>query len=160
MPRVRATILFGTLVLLSGGCAPAPRPDPDAGMGTPAEVLAANRARWTAAGIDDYRMTVQPQCFCPPLRFTVEVRDGVPVSHAFDDPAEDARIGELNQERAAELDTVEELFAMVENALEPAPATLRAAYGEQGWPREFWVDVSEMMADEEHGFTVTDFQPL
>lgn len=43
--------------------------------------LADARARWNEAGVDDYRMVTEVQCFCPSAGpVTVEVRDGQPTT--------------------------------------------------------------------------------
>lgn len=65
------TILLALVLLASGGCVPGGAP--------PAAPQDADRQRWEAAALDDYRYDFQQQCFCireqvQPV--TIEVRGG------------------------------------------------------------------------------------
>lgn len=116
--------------------------------------LAEARSRWVRAAVDDYAFTVTPMCFCPdiaPIR--VQVRDGAVVSRVY------AGTGEtVPADRWTRLDTAEELFAIVDDALDRGAFELRAEYHDQvGIPTGVWIDYERDTADEEFGFTVTDF---
>lgn len=113
--------------------------------------LAAARARWERSGIDDYRLQYQVRCFCPQAVVTVDVVDGdidaVSVEPPESAPVDDGR-------------TVEDLFDVVAGAYDTGAASVSVTYSQTtGHPVELFVDVSEMMADEEHGASVLSLTP-
>ena len=155
MPHSRtiARLPLLALALAAGACTGGPF---DA-SGARAELRAA-RAVWQRERPADYAYTVGRVCFCGqevagPVR--VEVRGGQTVSvqtlggqslrpGAFDD-----------------LDTVEELFRVVEDAIEADPYQLSAGYDtERGHPLSLAVDYDRRVVDEEGGFVVSDFTAL
>lgn len=104
--------------------------------------LAAARSAWAAAGITDYDLTYRQSCFCPRTVITSQVRDGVSVAvdvdSAFDfEPT---------------VVTVEDLFDEISRALDDGAFGIFAVYHpEFGHPTEYFIDMSEFIADEEFG---------
>ena len=115
-----------------------------------ADGLAEARRRWAASGIEDYVMTYQEQCFCPRTVVTVTVRAGMIADVSVD---EDPVAG-----RSPEGRTVEDLFDELQQAVDQDAAEIHASYDTAtGRPLRFWIDLSEKMADEEHGVDVSAF---
>jgi transglutaminase-like putative cysteine protease len=114
---------------------------------------------WQDNAIDDYRYTLNVGCFCLPEwrgPVTIEVRDGKTVSVTFVDSGEAAPADNF-----ARYDTIDDLFVVLTDMQGQDPVTFDVTYDENtGVPTNVWVDVSEMMADEELGLTITDFMPL
>lgn len=150
-PTARLPLL--ALALLAGACSGGPF---DA-SGARAELRAA-RAVWQREGAADYAYTVGRACYCGhevagPVR--VEVRGGRTVSVQ--------PLGGMSVRQGAfdGLDTVEELFAAVEDAIEADPYRLAASYDPgRGHPLTLAVDYDRRAADEEGGFIVGDFTAL
>ncbi|HEX8693028.1 MAG TPA: DUF6174 domain-containing protein [Longimicrobium sp.] len=120
------------------------------------EELSDARLRWERAGIDDYQYRVTRHCFCGftgPMLVTVV--DGAVVSRVFTESGQPvpanvhARIG-----------TVDDLFELLEAALDEDPAEFDASYdGQLGYPVSASIDYSVNVADEEDGFGVSEFIP-
>ena len=112
------------------------------------------RARWEAAGIEDYEMTYQRTCFCPMEETTVVVRGGEVAEAVLRRDGEEVPVSEVD----AEPMTVDDLFADIAAAYAEGVASVEATYDpEIGRPTDYFIDVSEMMADEEHGISVRSF---
>ena len=122
-------------------------PDPIPGG---AEGLDEAHERWARTGIDDYEMTYRDVCFCPETELAVTVRDG-----AVDDVRYTVDPG---MGRPPEGLTVDDLFDELQRAVDDDAVEIRATYDtDTGRPTRYWVDLSEMMADEEHGIDVVEF---
>ena len=125
-------------------------PDP----ATPEGELAAAEARWAEAGITDYAMTYDVVCFCPQISVTVRVGGGELVDVSVDAPGYEGDTAQLVPDPL----TVEDMFAELHAAYDGDAASVDVTYDpETGRPLEYFIDESEMMADEEHGVTVTAF---
>jgi len=118
---------------------------------TPEARLSAARSLWADNGPASYRLTTQQLCFCPETVWIDTVVDGQVVAHepvsqeAMFDPGEH---------------TMETLFDEVEAVIDDGYATLDLDFDpETGGLRRYWVDISEMMADEEHGVEVVSLEP-
>lgn len=144
---------LAAVTLLASAAAPMPSlgttVDPHIVDGTAQRDLDAARATWREAEIRHYRMRVRTDCFCAgdvrrPRR--IEVRDGRPVERA---PA-----------HLRAYATVWRLFARIQDAIDDEVAGLTVAYDKHGAPRSLWVDISELMADEEHGVRIVRFRVL
>lgn len=120
--------------------------------------LTANRQRWDAQNIEDYRFTYARQCFCPPQErgpFEVTVRGGKVEAATYRGE------GEPMDRPLTEYQTVEDLFALIADAYDRGAASVRASYDvATGQPTEVYIDYDEQMADEEVGFTVEPVRPL
>lgn len=122
--------------------------DPSIADGSAQRALDGARATWRAFdGRAHYRMSVSLSCFCTPdaaAPHRIEVRDGRPTRPS-------------GMHRYA---TVGRLFARVQEAIDQRVAVLDVRYDRHGVPRELWVDVSQLIADEELGIHVTRFRAL
>lgn len=129
---------------------PGAEPDPRIVDGSAQRALDAARAEWkTYDGHAHYRLRIRTDCFCAPdvrRARTIEVRDGRPVEPP---PA-----------HLRSYATVRRLFARVQETIDDQVAGLTAEYGAHGVPRTIFVDVSRMIADEEHGVSVVRFRAL
>ncbi len=148
-PRTIAGLPLLALALLAGACSDGPFDASGA-----RDELRAARSVWQRERPADYAYTVARVCYCGhevagPVR--VEVRGGqTPLG------------GQGLREGAFDgLDTVEELFAAVEAAIEADPYQLSAGYdSERGHPLVLAVDYDRQAVDEEGGFVVSDFTAL
>lgn len=119
--------------------------------------LESHRQRWVGLGVDSYRMTVRLHGAWMGGAAVIEVRGGVPVSVTPLGSAGGPEDGRTFQHH----DTVEELFAVVENALERKAERLEVRYSRVfGVPSFVDVDLRSAWADDEHGFSVEDFRVL
>lgn len=112
------------------------------------------RALWDARGTDDYRMTVRLVGAWIGGAAVIRVRDGVPVSVEPVQPSNG-----LTASAFASHDTVEELFGVLERAVEQGADRIDAEYhGQLGLPVDVAIDVHEDAIDDEHGFIVQSFE--
>lgn len=106
--------------------------------------------RWMSAGVDSYGLAYRQVCFCPELLVAATVRDGVVVESEF--PREFGPDGPAL--------TVEALFAELQTALDEGVFRLDVTYHDElGFPTEYYVDVEEMIADEEYGKSMVEVTP-
>jgi hypothetical protein len=116
-----------------------------------------SRQVWNAQGIDDYRMTVRITGGLLGGSAVIEVRDGAPVSVQ---PAEGGPQN-LPLSAFARYDTVEELFAVLEQAFANGADNVDATYDPTlGLPLNVAIDPFENAIDDEHGFMVVGFTVL
>ncbi len=119
---------------------------------TPAEV-------WAAQGIDDYQYTLQVSCFCMvdatrPVTITVQNGQVASITYVDDGTAADPALFE-------QYDTIDEIFAVIDEAAAQEPARLDVTYDEAtGVPQSIAIDISEQMADEELYLEISDFEAL
>lgn len=113
--------------------------------------LARARALWASADLDDYDLRVERRCYCPSEGVVrVLVRSGERVATVIE-TTDDALPA---QPAATEHPTVEELFALVAEAIDAGAAEIRVTYhAVLGYPVELWIDRSVNVADEEVGYT-------
>lgn len=126
--------------------------------GNAGERMELERARelWNAQGIDDYRMTLGLQGGMIGGRAIITVRDGVPVSVQPIEPWE-----EMPASFFQGFDTVEDLFAILQRAVDQDADRIDAEYHRQlGVPLDVYIDPSKNAVDEEHGFVVESFAVL
>ena len=109
----------------------------------------------------NYDFTLERQCFCPedwrgPVN--IQVRNGATVSVTY--VSSGAAVTEGKFDNA---DTIDKLFTMLKNAyagkgdFEQKADTINVTYNAQmGYPTTFFIDVSQIIADEEQGYTVTN----
>lgn len=133
-------------------------PDPVAVSPDGEAELAANRQRWEAEGLDDYRFTYTRHCFCMPQDrgpFEVTVRGGEVAAVTYEGE------GEPSDRAPSEYQTVEDLFALLAEAYDRDAARVDVTYDPAtGQPTSFYIDYSERVADEELGFDVEPVRPL
>lgn len=162
--RLRLAAFAALLAPLAGCPAPAPVVEPppaeppNEGGATPAVRsgdLDEAMARWEAADLGAYRLTLQRSCFCPSPDYTgpfdVTVRDGVIEAVRLSGERVDAERGM----------TVRALFDLIEEAYDRGAEVVRVTFDpEVGVPTEVYIDYSSQMADEEISYTVTGFEAL
>ena len=123
---------------------------------------AEGRALWESQGITSYRFTVSRNCFClirGPV--VIEVRDGKVVSIIDQETGQPEVDGFALSEIYAEAATIDLLFELIERAEAEGAALVRVSFDDTyGYPTEIYIDESEMMADEEIGYTITEFEVL
>ena len=116
--------------------------------------LSPDAVKWEALNITDYDYTLQISCFCiidytQPKR--IVVRDDKVVSIAGV-PFED-----LND---TSYRTINGFFEYIEKQRKLNPVVEEIEFDlEYGFPTYIYFDISEMIADEEIGYTLTDFIP-
>jgi len=130
------------------------------GNSVPAELITREKL-WKEQGLKNYNFTIERQCFCPedwrgPVN--IQVRNGAAVSITY--IATGAAVTESKFDKA---DTIDKLFAILKDAyagkgdFDKKADTVNVSYDAQvGYPRTFYIDVSQAIADEEQGYTVTN----
>ena len=125
------------------------------------EELTTSEKLWKDQGLRNYDFTLERQCFCPedwrgPVN--IQVRNGATVFVTY--VSSGAAVTEGKFDNA---DTIDKLFTMLKNAyvgkgdFEQKADTINVTYNAQmGYPSTFFIDVSQTMADEEQGYTVTN----
>lgn len=123
--------------------------------------LTSGKKLWKDQGLTNYDFTLERQCFCPedwrgPV--DIQVRDGVAVSVTYVSSREADTDGKFDN-----ADTIDKLFTILENAytgkddFEQVADAINVTYNaEMGYPVTFFIDVSQTIADEEQGYTVTN----
>ena len=128
-------------------------PDP----ATPEGELAAAEQRWADTRIVDYAMAYDVVCFCPQISVSVQVGGGEVVDTIVDAPGFQGDPSQLVDEPL----TVEDMFAELRAAYEGGAASVQVTYDpDTGRPLDYFIDEDEMIADEEHGVTVSSFSAL
>jgi hypothetical protein len=115
-----------------------------------------NEKLWDSKNLLDYNFTLQRNCFCPEDRrgpVDIQVRNGIPTSIVY--PATGAA---ANADFFSDVDTVDEIMAILKKAYTDKAARVDVTYDAvNGFPLTIYIDVSELMADEEQGYNVTNF---
>ena len=165
MPKILATLLVLAVALLTAcgtsanGAEPTVTPapteiaDPNS-ISDPQRALDAARAIWAANGGDHYDMTFNWQCFCIVdyvQRVDLEVRSGSVEAGAVTDSGVS-----LTPDQLAEYLAVEQLFDLIQQAIDEGAAEIRVSYAAAGYPDEVWIDFNRRIADEERGFFIHD----
>ncbi len=124
--------------------------------------LAASEKLWKDHGLKNYDFTLLRQCFCPedwrgPVN--IQVRNGNATSVTYVSSGAVVTEGKFNN-----ADTIDKLFTILKNAyagkgdFAQKADTINVTYDTQmGYPKDFFIDVSQTIADEEQGYTVTNF---
>jgi hypothetical protein len=138
-----------TLSVTAAGCGS------DSGLEPVTRAGDSGRPVWETRGLTSYRYTLRVQAFFAggntPVR--VEVRDGVPT--VIDLPVAGGG-GDYSR-----YDTIPELLDLIDNARRNGAAQVNAEYDPTyGFPSSAFIDYDARLADDEIGFTVTDFAPL
>lgn len=118
----------------------------------------ANQKLWNSQGIDDYSFTLQRNCFCrgDALRpINIQVRDGKIAAATFADTGEPVP-PELNFNKL----TINDLFKEVGQAIKGGAERVEVSYDKTyGFPTSIYIDQSSQIADEEVGYTISNFRP-
>ena len=148
--KVIQLVVLALLVSLVGCIHPVPpvttgNPDQDA--------LNKNRALWQKAHLSTYTYTYKIMCFCSPeedILVKVQYDNVVAASYS---PSNNP----VMPERMDELMTIEELFQVIQKAINDEVAQLDVTYNAQlGYPESVYIDVDERMADEERTHMVSN----
>ena len=113
--------------------------------------LGEQRARWQALGLNDYTYDVQRICFCPFREgVRVTVVDGAVAG------ATDLATGEVLEPNEVQWYlTIDDLFDLVQDAYDRNAHEVQVEFDpSRGYPTRIYIDYSEMIADEELGFTL------
>ena len=123
--------------------------------------LTESKKLWESQKLQDYDFTLERQCFCPedwrgPV--DIQVRNGSAVSVIYVSDGTD-----VPEERFGDVDTIDKLFALLGNAYsgdgdfaEPAESVTVDYDSEMGYPVNLYIDESQLIADEEQGYAVTN----
>ena len=115
----------------------------------------ANKEKWESTEIEDYSFVLRIMCFCAPETTepkTIVVKGGeiTTVNGKPYDPEQNWGVV-----------TISDLFDKIENITPQNPAVLNVTYDTKyGFPSSLYIDRDEMIADEEIGYSVSDFSPL
>ena len=111
--------------------------------------------KWNKLGITNYEFTLRVNCFCTqetvgPHKIVVKNNSIVSVNGIPYDP---------NTHYSVK--TIEQLFTYIQKTLAEKPVQKTLSFDAQYFfPNNVYFDMSEMIADEEIGYIVTDFKPL
>jgi major membrane immunogen (membrane-anchored lipoprotein) len=123
--------------------------------------LTAAETLWKDQGLSNYDFTLERRAFAPedwrgPVN--IQVRNGIAISVTYVSSGATVTEGKFDN-----ADTIDKLFTMLKNAyagkgdFEQKADTINVTYNPQmGYPTTFFIDVSQTMADEEQGYTVTN----
>ncbi len=117
--------------------------------------LEANKEKWENASILDYSFVFQVSCYCT-VEYTspkaVSVRDGNIVT--VNDLA-------YSEEIHRGIFSINDLFKEIEKASNQKVAVLETTYDSfYGFPAKLYIDRDERIADEEIGYSISNFKPL
>ncbi len=110
--------------------------------------------KWKKLGIYNYAFTLRVNCFCPietvgPHKIIVVNNQIQSVNGQSYDPGKHTFVK-----------TIDELFEVIRINLEKKPYRKTLEYDDRYYfPSNIYFDLSEMIADEEIGYLVTEFQP-
>lgn len=111
--------------------------------------------KWNKLGITNYEYTLRVNCFCTqetvgPHKIVVKNNSIVSVNGIPYDPNTHFSVK-----------TIEQLFTYIQKTLAEKPVQKTLSFDAQYFfPNNVYFDMSEMIADEEIGYIVTDFKPL
>ena len=127
--------------------------------------LTANENLWKNQKLTNYDFTVERQAFAPeewrgPVN--IQVRNGMAISVTYTSDGSEVTGGKFDN-----ADTIDKLFIMLKDAYNgkgefvqfgQKADTVNVTYDAQrGYPVSIYIDVSQMIADEEQGYAVTNF---
>lgn len=115
----------------------------------------ANKEKWENASILDYNFVFQVSCYCTEeytTPKTVSVRDGNIVTVNDLAYSEEIHMGILS---------INDLFKEIEKASNQNIAVLETTYDSfYGFPTTLYIDRDKRIADEEMGYSISNFKPL
>ncbi len=114
--------------------------------------LSEQRSLWEAQSLEDYTFDVRRVCFCPFREEGVRLTVVAGVLTGATDLATD-KVLEPNEVQWYL--TIDGLFDLLEDAYDQDAARVDVDFdASRGYPTSIWIDYSEMIADEELGFTL------
>ncbi|MBO0613644.1 DUF6174 domain-containing protein [Thiothrix fructosivorans] len=130
---------------------------------TPQQQLDANRQKWDSLGISDYSFTLQRSCFCTPdstRPITIQVRGDSVTSARYADTGELIPDDRQTNKQSIYNMNADGVFNLIEQGIKSGAAQVDAKYDAQyGLPTSIYIDQNQQMADEEMGYTISNFQP-
>ena len=144
-------VRFAPLLLLAlAGCEPPTGP-------SERQALEVARARWVAQGSPSYTYELSRECFCVLSARWVQltVEEGSVVTAEYVDSKTSVEAALVRY-----LQTIPDLFDVIEDALNRHAASFRAVYDPVfGFPTRIEIDYSATTADDELAFTARAFTP-
>ena len=116
------------------------------------EELSVEAQKWKSFGFSYYDYTLEIICFCPieytkPKRISVRNNKVVSISNNTEDVFTDTSFM-----------TIDGFFEFIEDQRKQNPVVEKIEYDpEYGFPTYIYFDISEMIADEEIGYILTNF---
>lgn len=110
------------------------------------------RDLWSSQGPDSYTIVTQSLCFCPQEQWSDTIVDGVVTEHiaVTDDVVFDPAARPMDA-----------LFEAIQQIIDNGYASFDVSYdSDTGAVQQFFVDIDELMADEEYGVEVISVEPL
>lgn len=117
------------------------------------------QALWESQAVESYRYTLQVGCFClqemtQPVIIEVKNGEVASIIYLADGSA-------ANPDFFERYDSIDKLFAVINDAQAQGPARLDVTYDETyGVPLSINIDISEMIADEELYLTLSNFETI
>lgn len=173
LPTRRATWLVASILVLGlASCSdqspvkprswplPAPTPPTPATPSGPADsLLEANRALWSASGIDSYRYRFRWECFCG--EDFVRVVDIIVVDGAIVSVLDASTGRPVSEEAAAYYRTIDGLFDFVRGAIDGPASSVQSVYDANlGYPAETFIDYAANAIDDELRFRIFGLSPI
>ncbi len=114
--------------------------------------LNTNSKKWQSHAIKNYQFKEQLNCFCVDRGpYSVTVANNVIVTIKDRD-------GNVESSNTLSLKTVDELFLYIRSSLDRNPETTTIKYNATyGYPESIYFDFDKRIADEEMGYTITEF---
>lgn len=123
--------------------------------GVPAAEFVANEAKWRAAGIRSYSVTIQQLCECDVQPVRVTVRDGVVESARSIDASEPPR----EVERQGRPLSIDQVFARISEGYTSSYDHIAATYDTTiGYPIDVIRDPWKEAVDDEVHYVLSDFE--
>ena len=111
--------------------------------------------KWKNLKIADYEFTLTVNCFC-----TIETR-GPHVIVVKGNEIQSVNGETYDPNKHASVKTIDQLFEVISVNLDRKPFSKTLEYDSKyHFPSSIYFDISQMIADEEIGYTVTQFKPL
>jgi hypothetical protein len=130
---------------------------------TPQQQLDANRQKWDSLGISDYSFTLQRSCFCTPEStrpINIQVRGDSVTSATYADTGELIPDDRQTNKQSIYNMNADGVFNLIEQGIKSGAAQVDAKYDPQyGLPTSIYIDQNQQIADEEVGYTVSNFKP-
>lgn len=126
--------------------------------------LEANRARWERTGLESYQYDLEKWCFCLPGLHPARIIVRDDTVAAVLDPATGEPLpapqsdGTALEKHPDEYPRIEELFEVVERAIQKEYASLNVQYNERrGYPERIEMEISEDAVDDRLRYLVKSF---
>ena len=166
MSTIKRFTLIVTILILTA-CAVPPTttvtpqpPAPTVNVNAGAATLMQNQQKWDTLKITHYSMKLNVSCFCAfrsQMPLSVEVNDGRVVSMLDSNGQSVAQFADTFDT----YNTIEKLFSKLNDALNGGADKTTVEYDtDKGYPQSIYIDYIEKAADDEIGFTVSDFKVL